>query len=95
MPSLAANLQHAPLLYSGVADANVSIIFTEASESFIAVRSPQVDASQASLLAFAEAAAFELEISLRSLPKLPDSISVRSSFICISLNDINVRSREN
>jgi hypothetical protein len=86
MPTLAANLQLAPLLYPSVADANVSIIFTEASETFIAVQSPQVDALQASLLAFAEAAAFELEISLRSLPELPDSISVRSSFIFIDLN---------
>jgi hypothetical protein len=45
-----------------------------------------VDALQASLLAFAEAAAFELDISLRSLPELPDSISVRSSIILIDLN---------
>jgi hypothetical protein len=79
MMSLAANLQQASLLYPVAAEANVSIIISETSENFTAVRSPQVDALQASLLAFAEAAAFELDVSLRALPELPDSVDVRNS----------------
>jgi hypothetical protein len=35
-----------------------------------------VDTLQESLLAFAEAAAFELNVSLRALPEFPDSIEV-------------------
>jgi hypothetical protein len=83
IPTLAANLQLSPLLYPVVADANVSLIFIDNSANFTAVRSPQVDTLQASLLAFAEAAAFELEISLRTLPELTDSINVRGSVICM------------
>jgi hypothetical protein len=77
MPSLAATLQRSSVPYPVVADANVSIIITEGSENFTAVRSPHVDALQESLLAFAEAAAFELDLSLRTLPELPDSIQAR------------------
>jgi hypothetical protein len=77
MPSLAATLQRTSLPYPAVADANVSIIINEGSENFTAVRSPHVDALQESLLAFAEASAFELDVSLRSLPELPDSIQAR------------------
>jgi hypothetical protein len=77
MPSLAANLQLSSLNYPEVSDANVSIIFTEASENFTAVLSPEVDTLQVSLLAFAEAAAFELDIALKELPEFADSIDVR------------------
>jgi hypothetical protein len=77
MPSLAANLQLSSLNYPKVTDANVSIIFTEASENFTAVLSPEVDTLQVSLLAFAEAAAFELDIALKELPEFADSIDVR------------------
>jgi hypothetical protein len=76
MLSLAANLQLAAQPYPVVMDANVSIIFTKASENFTAMRSPQVDTLQATLLAFAEAAAFQLDISLQALPELPDSLDV-------------------
>jgi hypothetical protein len=76
MLSFAATLQLASQPYLLVADANVSIIFTEASGNFTAMRSPQVDTLEATLLAFAEAAAFELDISLRALPELPDSLQV-------------------
>jgi hypothetical protein len=85
MLSLAANLQLASLPYPAVADANVSIIFSEASENFTAVRSPQVDTRQAALLAFAEATASELDIALHALPVLPDAIDVRSSVLCVCL----------
>jgi hypothetical protein len=81
MKSLAVNLQLSFLPYPVVADANVSIIITDASENFTAVRSPQVDTLQATLLAFAEAAAFELDVLLRAMPELPESFDVRSSVI--------------
>jgi hypothetical protein len=93
MPSLAVNLQHAWLTYPVVAQANVSIIFTGGFENFTAVRSPQVDTLQPSLLAFAEAAAFELDVALRALPELPDSIDVRTSGICIGFESVG--SQEN
>jgi hypothetical protein len=76
MLSLAANLQQALHPYPLVIDANVSIIFMEASENFTAMRSQPVDTLQATLLAFAESAAFELDISLQALPELPDSLDV-------------------
>jgi hypothetical protein len=82
MPSLAATLQRSSQPYPIVADANVSII-TEVSENFTAVRSPQVDTLQESLLAFADAAVFELDVSLRELPELSDSIHVRISVLFV------------
>jgi hypothetical protein len=87
MLTLAANLQLASLPYPLVVDANVSIIFTEASENFTAMRSPQVDTLQPTLLAFAEAAAFELDSSLWAFPEFPDLLSVCFSACCVcSLN---------
>jgi hypothetical protein len=82
MPSLPACLQQSSALYPVISEANVSIILTETSGNFTSVRSPQMDTQQASLLAFAEAAALELDVSLRALPELPYSIEVRSSVIC-------------
>jgi hypothetical protein len=76
MPSLAASLQLASQSYPVVVDANVSIIFTEAFENFTAMQSPQAHTLQATLLAFAEAAAFELDMTQRALPELPDSLDV-------------------
>jgi hypothetical protein len=83
MLSLASSLQLASHPYPVVVDANVSIIFTEASENFTAMRSPPVDTLQATLLAFAEAAAFQLDISLRALPELPDSLNVCFCSLCM------------
>jgi hypothetical protein len=77
MSGFAATLQRASLPYPLVVNANVSMIMAEASANFTAVRSPQVDALQASLLAFAEAAAFELHLAVQALPELTDSIDVR------------------
>jgi hypothetical protein len=93
MPSLAATLQRSSLPYPVVTEANVSIITTAASENFTAVRSPLVDTLQESLLAFADAAVFELDISLRELPELPESIQVHFFVLCISADA--VRSQEN
>jgi hypothetical protein len=95
MSSFAANLQRASLPYPIVVIANVSIIMTEATVNFTAVQSPQVDSLQASLVTFAEAAAFELDVSLRALPEFPDSIDVRSScclhlfFFCLVDGELN------
>jgi hypothetical protein len=83
MRTLATNLQLAAQPYPVVMDANVSIVFTEASENFTAMRSPQVDTLQATLLAFAEAAAFQLDSSLRAFPEFPDSLSVCFSACCV------------
>jgi hypothetical protein len=76
-------LQLAAQPYPVVVDANVSIIFTKASENFTAMRSPPVDTLQATLLAFAETAAFQLAGSLQALPELPDSLEVCSCSLCI------------
>jgi hypothetical protein len=81
MSGFAATLQRASLPYPVVVNANVSIIMTEASDNFTAVRSPQVDVLQASLLALAEAAAVELELAVQALPELTDSIDVRISVL--------------
>jgi hypothetical protein len=47
------------------------------------VRSPQVDTLQVSLHAFAEAAAFELEVAVRALPELLHSTGVCDELLCI------------
>jgi hypothetical protein len=85
MPSLAANLKLATVPYPVITGANVSIIFTETSENFTAVQSEQVDTLQVSLLAFAEAAAFELHIALHALPELSESLDVSPSALCVCL----------
>jgi hypothetical protein len=81
MPSLAATLQLASQSYPVIVDANVSIIFTEASENVTTMQSLQADTLKATLLGFA--AAFELDMSLRVLPELPDSLDVCFGSLCI------------
>jgi hypothetical protein len=83
MPSLAANLKLSRLKYPVVTDTNVSMIFTETSDNFTALRSPEVDTLQESLLAFAEATAFELDVALQALPELAGSIDVRFSVLAV------------
>jgi hypothetical protein len=77
MPNLDANLHLSPFSYPAVIDANVSIIFPEGSRSFNAVVSPRMDTRALALQAFAEDAAFALEVAVRAVPDLPDSIGVR------------------
>jgi hypothetical protein len=81
MPSLAANLQLTSVPYPVIGEENVSIIITNTSQNFTALRSPQVETAQATLLAFAEAAAFELDIALDALSQLSKAIDV--SFFAI------------
>lgn len=76
LADFADSLDRSPLLFPTVLEANVSIVFPEASASFTAFQSPEVDGRAMSLVAFAEAAAFELELAVRALPELPDSIGV-------------------
>jgi hypothetical protein len=85
MPNLAANLKLSRLTYPVVTDSNLTMIFTETSENFTAVRSPEVNTLQESLLAFAEATAFELDVALQSLPELAGAIDVRSSVVSACL----------
>jgi hypothetical protein len=82
MPNIGASLKRSALGYPAVLDANVSIMFPEASGSFQAVRSPQMDTRELTLQAFAEDAAFALEMAVRAVPDLPESIGVRLHLDC-------------
>lgn len=76
MTDFRTSLDTSLISYPTIIQANVSLLLANPSIGFTAQRSPYLDPQSIAMEAFLEAAAFELDLAVRSLSDLPDSIGV-------------------